>query len=141
MIRVLATGTFDILHPGHVLYLEKAKELGDELYVIVSRDTMIHHKPKPIIPESQRLKMVEALRVVDHAQLGSEHDIFEPVAAIRPDLVALGYDQYFDEKKLQADLERRNIECTVIRLPFQDAGVLSSTDTIIKEIVKRRVKC
>ncbi|MGZ4903404.1 MAG: adenylyltransferase/cytidyltransferase family protein [Halobacteriota archaeon] len=141
MIRVLATGTFDILHPGHVLYLEKAKELGDELYVIVSRDAMIHHKPKPIIPESQRLQMVEALRVVDHALLGSEQDIFEPVAAIQPDLVALGYDQYFDEKELQAELEKRNIECTVIRLPFQDTGMLSSTDMIIREIVRRRIRC
>ncbi len=141
MIRVLATGTFDILHPGHVLYLEKAKELGDELYVIVSRDAMIQHKPKPIIPESQRLTMVQALRVVDHALLGSERDIFEPVAAIRPDLVALGYDQYFDEKRLQRELEKRNIECTVVRLPFQDTAELSSTDMIIREIIRRRVRC
>ncbi len=138
MIRVLATGTFDILHPGHVLYLEKAKELGDELYVIVSRDTMIHHKPKPIIPESQRLRMVQALRVVDHALLGSEQDMFEPVMAIQPDLVVLGYDQYFDEEKLRAELEHRNIECTVLRLSYQDTGLLSSSDTIIREIIRRR---
>ncbi len=139
MIRVLATGTFDILHPGHVLYLEKAKELGDELYVIVSRDALIHHKPKPIVPESQRLRMVQALRVVDHALLGSEEDIFEPVVAIQPDLVVLGYDQYFDEEKLQAELENRNIECTVVRLSYQDTGTLSGTDAIIREIIKRRV--
>ncbi len=139
MIRVLATGTFDILHPGHVLYLEKAKELGDELYVIVSRDATIQHKPKPIIPESQRLRMVQALRVVDHAVLGSEEDIFEPVVAIQPDLVVLGYDQYFDEEKLQAELETRHIECTVVRLSYQDTGLLSSTDMIMREIVRRRV--
>ncbi len=140
MIRVLATGTFDILHPGHVLYLEKAKELGDELYVIVSRDALIHHKPKPIVPESQRLRMVQALRVVDHALLGSEEDRFEPVIAIQPDLVVLGYDQYFDEEKLQAELENRNIECTVVRLSYQDTGTLSGTDAIIREIIKRRVR-
>ncbi len=139
MIKVLATGTFDILHPGPVLYLEKAKELGDELYVIVSRDAMIHHKPKPIIPESQRLLMVQALRVVDDALLGSEEDIFEPVAAIRPDIVVLGYDQYFDEEKLQAELESRNIESTVVRLSYQDTGRLSSTDMILREIIRRRV--
>ncbi|MDL5503512.1 MAG: adenylyltransferase/cytidyltransferase family protein, partial [Candidatus Methanoperedens sp.] len=51
MVRVLATGTFDILHPGHLLYLSKARALGDELYVIVARDSMIKHKPKPIVPE------------------------------------------------------------------------------------------
>ena len=141
MTRVLATGTFDILHPGHILYLRKAKELGDELFVIVSRDTMIQHKSKPVIPERQRLQVVRALEMVDHAQLGSENDIFEPLMTIKPDIVALGFDQYFDEKKLQEDLEKRHIPSRVIRLPFQDTGELSGTENIIHEIIKRRVKC
>ncbi|HEX7515581.1 MAG TPA: adenylyltransferase/cytidyltransferase family protein, partial [archaeon] len=97
MIRVLATGTFDILHPGHILYLKKARELGDELFVIVSRDSMIKHKPKPILPEQQRLQVIKALEMVDFAELGSERDIFEPLTLIKPDIVALGFDQYFDE--------------------------------------------
>jgi FAD synthetase len=141
MIRVLATGTFDILHPGHILYLKKAKELGDELFVIVSRDSMVQHKSKPVIPERQRLQVVRALEVVDHAALGSEHDMFEPLMTIKPDIVALGFDQYFDEKKLQEDLEKRRIPSRVIRLPFQDTGELSGTENIIHEIIKRRVKC
>ncbi len=45
MVRVLATGTFDILHPGHLLYLPEAKALGDELYVIAAHDSMVKHKP------------------------------------------------------------------------------------------------
>jgi FAD synthetase len=101
MIRVLATGTFDILHPGHILYLQKAKELGDELYVIVSRDSMVHHKPKPIIPEDQRLKIIQALKVVDDARLGSEYDIYEPLNTIKPDIIALGFDQHFDVQNLK----------------------------------------
>jgi len=141
MIRILATGTFDILHPGHILYLKKAKELGDELFVIVSRDTMVQHKSKPVIPERQRLQVVRALGVVDHAKLGSEHDMFEPLMTIKPDIVALGFDQYFDEKELQEDLEKRHIPSRVIRLPFQDTGELSGTENIIHEIIKRRVKC
>src|SRR5674536_230623 len=115
MTRVLATGTFDILHPGHILYLRKAKELGDELFVIVSRDSMIQHKSKPILPEQQRLQVVEALEMVDHAELGSERDIFEPLTLIKPDIIALGFDQYFDENKLQEDLEKRHIPSKVIR--------------------------
>ena len=71
MVRVLATGTFDILHPGHLCYLSEARALGDELYVIVARDSMIKHKPKPIVPEAQRLAMVKGLRIVDKAMLGS----------------------------------------------------------------------
>ncbi len=51
---VVATGTFDLLHPGHVLYLERSKILGDELVVIVARDVNVRHKPKPVLPEEQR---------------------------------------------------------------------------------------
>ena len=77
MVRVLATGTFELLHPGHLLYLEEAKKLGDELFVIVGRDiTVRKRKRTPIIPEEQRLQMVSALRVVDKAMLGSEKDIY-----------------------------------------------------------------
>ncbi len=141
MTRVLATGTFDILHPGHILYLRKAKELGDELFVIVSRDSMVQHKSKPILPEQQRLQVVQALEMVDHAELGSERDIFEPLTLIKPDIIALGFDQYFDENKLQEDLEKRHIPSKVIRLLNHDSGNLSGTENIIREIIKRRVKC
>ena len=71
MTLVAATGTFDLLHPGHVLYLERSKALGDELVVIVARDLNVRHKPKPIVPEDQRLRMVQALKVVDRAVLGA----------------------------------------------------------------------
>ena len=141
MTRVLATGTFDILHPGHILYLRKAKELGDELFVIVSRDSMVQHKSKPILPEQQRLQVVQALEMVDHAELGSERDIFEPLKLIKPDIIALGFDQYFDENKLQQDLEKRHIPSKVIRLRNHDSGNLSGTEDIIREIIRRRVKC
>ena len=56
MTTVVATGTFDLLHPGHVLYLERSKTLGDELVVIVARDVNVRHKPKPVVPEEQRLQ-------------------------------------------------------------------------------------
>ena len=141
MTRVLATGTFDILHPGHILYLQKAKELGKELYVIVSRDSMVHHKPKPIIPENQRLKIIQALKVVDNARLGSEHDIFEPLYEIKPDVIALGFDQHFDDKTLQEQLKQRQIDVKVIRIPYEDTGELSGTEDIIKRIIKLRVQC
>ena len=101
MVRVLATGTFDILHPGHLLYLSEAKALGDELYVIVARESMIKHKPKPIIPEGQRLAMVAGLRMVDKAMLGDEHDMFAPLREIKPDIIALGRNQFFNEKELE----------------------------------------
>lgn len=141
MIRVLATGTFDILHPGHILYLQKAKELGDELYVIVSRDSMVHHKPKPIIPEDQRLKIIQALKIVDNARLGSERDIYEPLYSIKPDIIALGFDQHFDEQNLKEQLQRRHIDAEVVRIAHADTRVLSGTENIIKRIIETRVQC
>lgn len=99
MIRVVATGTFDILHPGHLYYLEESRELGDELYVIVARDANVRHKPRPILPEEQRLRMVRALKPVDHAILGDLHDMFKPIEEIRPDIITLGFNQHFDEKE------------------------------------------
>ena len=102
MTRVVATGTFDILHPGHVLYLQSSKALGDELVVIVARDVNVKHKPKPILPEEQRLRMVASLKVVDLAVLGSETDTFLPIEQLKPDIITLGYDQHFNPALLES---------------------------------------
>lgn len=137
MVRVLATGTFDLLHPGHLLYLSKAKALGDELYVIVARDSMVKHKPKPIIPEKQRLAMVQALRMVDMAILGSEQDMFEPLREIKPDIIALGHNQFFNEKELETQLRTHGIEAKVERVQsFEKCGLCSSA-AIIRKIIER----
>lgn len=137
MIRVLATGTFDLLHPGHVYFLNKARELGDELYVIVARDSTIAHKPKPVIPEEQRLEMVSALRVVDKAVLGSEKDMFEPLNEIKPDIVALGYDQRFETENLEKQLKKHGFNSKVVRISFSKDCALCSTVAIIKEVLNR----
>ena len=72
MVRVMATGVFDLLHPGHVYFLEEAKQLGDELVVVVARDqTARRLKHEPYVPEHIRRQMVEALKPVDRAILGS----------------------------------------------------------------------
>ncbi len=137
MVRVLATGTFDILHPGHLLFLSEAKALGDELYVIVARESMIKHKPKPIVPEGQRLAMVQALRIVDKAMLGSEKDMFEPLHQIKPDIIALGKNQFFNEKELEASLRDHGIKAKVVRIQsFQECELCSSA-AIIRRILER----
>lgn len=137
MIKVLATGTFDILHPGHITYLTKAKELGDELYVIVARDSRIKHKPKPIIPEEQRVKMVNALSVVDKAVLGSENDMFEPVKEIQPDIIALGANQHFEIKELEKKLKERRLKAKVVRIKDFEKCPLCSSGEIIKRIINK----
>jgi FAD synthetase len=140
MVRVLSTGTFDILHPGHLRYLCEARALGDELYVIVARDSMIKHKPKPIVPEDQRLAMVKGLRIVDRAILGSEKDIFEPLSEIEPDIIALGKNQFFNEKELQAKLNVSGINAKVIRIQSFEQCELCSSASIIKRVLERNGK-
>lgn len=137
MIRVLATGTFDLLHPGHLTYLKECKALGDELYVIVARDSMIRHKPKPVIPEDQRLEMINALKMVDKAILGSDEDIFLPLIEIKPDVIALGYDQHFNEKELKCELQKRGSYATVVRIGKSEQCALCSSAKIVKKIIER----
>ncbi len=137
MVRVLATGTFDILHPGHLRYLSEARALGDELYVIVARDSMVKHKPKPIIPEKQRLAMVQALCMVDKAVLGSESNMFEPLREIKPDIIALGKNQHFKEKELEKQLKAHGINAKVVRIKSFEECELCSSAAIIKRIIER----
>lgn len=137
MVKVLATGTFDLLHPGHLVYLEEAKKLGDELIVIVARDVNVKHKPKPVLPEKQRLKMVSSLSMVDEAILGSEKDIFEFLYEIKPDIIAIGYDQHFRVESLKKELESRQLKADVVRIEKSDSCKLCSSRAIIKYILEK----
>ncbi len=143
MVRVVATGTFDIIHPGHIRFLEEAKKLGDELIVIVAREKNVRHKPKPIIPEEQRRRVVEALKPVDKAILGDEHDMFKPIVELKPDIIVLGHDQHFDEKKLEEELRKRGLKTKVVRINVKEECEYCSSTKIIKrivEVVKSRLK-
>ena len=134
MRKVVATGTFDIIHPGHIRFLEEAKKLGDYLIVIVAREINVRHKPKPVIPEEQRLKVVKALKPVDEAILGDERDIFKPIERIKPDVIALGFDQHFDEKWIIEELEKRGIDAEVVRIKAREDCELCSSAKIIERI-------
>ena len=135
MKKVVATGTFDIIHPGHIRFLEEAKKLGDYLIVIVAREKNVKHKPKPVIPEDQRLLVVRALKPVDEAILGDEHDIFKPIEEIKPDVIALGHDQHFDEEWLKEELRKRGIDAKVVRIPVRENCELCSSGRIVERII------
>jgi FAD synthetase len=137
LTRVLATGTFDLLHPGHLHYLSEARKLGDELYVIVARESMIKHKPKPVIPENQRVTMVNALNVVDKAVLGSEINIYEPIKNIKPDIITIGYDQKFSSNSIEKNLEELGINAKVVRINKLSDCSLCSSGKIIDRILGR----
>lgn len=139
--RVVAQGTFDLLHPGHVHYLEQAKAMGDRLHVIVARESNVTHKPDPIVPAHQRVEMVSALEPVDDARLGHPEDIFVPIEQIDPDVIALGYDQHHDEAAIQGQLDERGIDCTVERASARDhsdAHELLSSGQIVETVLAER---
>jgi FAD synthetase len=134
---VVATGTFDLLHPGHVLYLERSKALGDELVVIVARDVNVRHKPKPILPEEQRRRMIEALRTVDRAVLGEEQDIFKTIEQLKPDIITLGFDQHFDADRLEEELQRRGLRPRIVRIEAHEPCELCSSRRIMAKVLER----
>ena len=136
--RVVATGTFDILHPGHLYYLSESKKLGDELWVIVARDANVKFKPRPIVPEEQRRAMIAALKPVDHAILGDPDDMFRPIEEIRPDIITLGFNQYFNEEKLKNQLKERNLPAQVVRIGRYEGGDLASSRLIVQRIIEAR---
>ncbi len=141
MTRVVAQGTFDILHPGHVHYLSEAAAMGEELYVIVARRSNVDHKAPPICAARQRRDVVAALEVVDEAILGHETDIFVPIEELEPDVIALGHDQHHDREAIATELERRGIDCEIRwasgREPRYEEELLS-TRLIVRRILERR---
>ncbi|MFQ6059761.1 MAG: adenylyltransferase/cytidyltransferase family protein [Thermoplasmata archaeon] len=135
MVRVMASGVFDLIHLGHIHYLQEAKKLGDELIVVVARDSTVRReKHEPITPEEFRRELVESLKPVDRAVLGGEGDMFRIVEEIKPDIIALGYDQSHDAEKIAQELKRRGLEVEVVRLGELD-GDLGGTRKIIKKVV------
>ena len=138
MVTVMATGTFDLLHIGHIYYLKEAKKLGDTLAVVVACDKTVRRlKHEPVTTEEMRLRLINELRVVDKAVLGNEDDKFEVVEELKPDVIALGYDQIHDEKSLKQELRKRNISARVVRLPKYDcASDLDGTRRIIAKIIE-----
>jgi FAD synthetase len=111
-------GTFDFLHPGHVHFFQQAKKHGDELVVVIARDSTVEKTKgkKPVFSEADRLQMVQALRVVDKAVLGYEGDAYRVVQEQKPDAICLGYDQTFFVEKIREKLGEFKLAAKIIRL-------------------------
>ena len=130
-------GVFDIMHPGHLHFLKHAREMGDELVVVVARDSTVEGlKRHPIVSERTRREMVEALQVVDGAYLGYESDRYRIVEELRPDIIALGYDQKDHEDELKEFLHGRGIEVEIVRIDKRSGDVEGTTELLkrIKEV-------
>ena len=129
MTRVMAQGTFDILHPGHLHYLRESLALGDELYVVIARDYRMKDRKDLYMDEDDRREMVDALEFIDHAVLGSNEDIFETVRQVDPDIITLGHDQQFEPDKMETQLAEAGLDgVRVTRITaYEGEGVVSSS--------------
>ncbi|AIZ56605.1 FAD synthase [Candidatus Methanoplasma termitum] len=137
MVRVMASGVFDILHTGHISYLQQAKALGDELIVVVACDATVRkNKHEPITPEKMRVAIVDSLKPVDEAILGKEGDIFNVVREISPDMIVLGFDQAFTERELKKKLEEHGLGHIKVMRATEYAEDLTATRKIVAKIRK-----
>jgi cytidyltransferase-like protein len=130
---VLAGGVFDIIHPGHIHTLNAAKVLGDVLIVVVATDnTAIKMKKRqPLHSKEQRQELVNSLSMVDLCLIGQEDDIFKTVNLVKPQIIALGYDQVHQEKFIIEGCKKINLDAKVARL--QSPIPESSSSKIQKE--------
>ena len=135
MIRVMATGVFDILHMGHIHYLSESKKLGDELLVVVARDSTARRNGKnPLFDENSRLDLVKELKQVDRAILGHEGDIFRTVLENKPDIITLGYDQRFDADKIQEKCHELGLGTKVVRISRYDGKRFQSSSEVRQKL-------
>jgi cytidyltransferase-like protein len=130
---VLAGGVFDIIHPGHIHTLNAAKALGDVLIVVVATDnTAVKMKKRqPLHSKEQRQELVNSLVMVDLCLVGQEEDIFKTVNLVRPQIIALGYDQVHQEKFITDGCKKIDLDAKVARL--QSPIPESSSSKIEKE--------
>ena len=126
---VLAGGVFDIIHPGHIHTLKAAKALGDILVVAIATDKTAQKMKKRIPLHNQELRreLVDCLSMVDVAIVGHENDIFETVKLVKPEIIALGYDQIHQEKFMSDGCKRINLNTKIVRLQ-SPVPELSSSD-------------
>jgi FAD synthetase len=139
---VLASGTFDLLHFGHVKYLEEAKRAGGKnakLIVIVATDKTVEKRKgkRPIMSEDHRRALVESLKVVDHAVLGYEDfDMGMVIEKIKPDIIAVGHDQTDIERKVREALAEKKLDIQVVKIGKFGKPELNSSLKIKRKIME-----
>ncbi len=141
-MKVLASGVFDLLHYGHIRFLEEAKKLGGRdavLVVIVASDETVEKSKgrPPVIPEDQRRAVLESLKVVDEAILGyRDMDLDKVMKTIKPDIVAVGHDQHDIEDEVTRLIADKGYAARVERVGRFGPDDLNSSSKIKRRIAE-----
>jgi FAD synthetase len=141
---VLASGVFDLLHLGHVKFLEEAKKAGGrnaELIVIVARDSTVKKRKgkKPIMPENQRRALLESLKVVDEAILGYEDfNMQKVIEKIKPDIIAIGHDSHMTnmEQTVRNYIKENGLKIKIVKIGKFGEDELDSSSKIKQKIIE-----
>ena len=141
---VLASGVFDLLHLGHVKFLEEAKKAGGrnaELIVIVARDSTVEKRKgkKPIMPENQRRALLESLKVVDEAILGYEDfNMQKVIDKIKPDIIAIGHDSHITnmEQTVRNYVREKGLKIKIVKIGKFGEDELDSSSKIKLKIIE-----
>ena len=123
VVRVLVFGTFDMIHDGHRHFFKQARSLANNSRLIVSlaraKNVEKIKGRTPRLSEAARLAQVRALPEVDSAVLGGVRDHIPHIIRIRPDIIALGYDQHAYVAGLRRELKVAGLDIKIVRLkPF-----------------------
>jgi len=132
---VFTNGVFDIIHPGHVEYLQKAKHLGNILIIGVNNDASIQQykdRRRPINPLPDRMEVLAALSMVDYVTPFAEETAVELIKALKPDMYVKCGDFKEEELPEAAVVKKYNGRIRII--PYREGY---STTNIIQTIVKR----
>ncbi len=127
--KVMVFGTFDILHPGHINFLNQARKYGDFLIVSLARDQIVRKIKgrKPLHSEQDRKISLRAIKFVDKVVLGSKSDYLGHIVKEKPDVIALGYDQKEFTEGLKRKLIRRGLEkVRIVRLKVYKKKIYKS---------------
>ncbi len=132
---VLANGCFDLLHVGHIRYLDAARRLGDVLFVGINGDAAVARlkgRGRPLMPAGERVELLSALRAVDHVVVFDDDTADTLIAAIRPDVHAKGTDYTPDSVPERETVRAHGGRVAIVGDPKDHA-----TRDVIGEIARR----
>lgn len=129
MKKVLVFGTFDVVHMGHIHMLKEAKEYGDYLVVSVARDKNVEliKGERPYYSENERVEFLKHLSLIDEVVLGELKEVYKNIGTVKPDTIALGYDQKVYVGELAQAITTLNLNIPIVRLkPYKPDKYKSS---------------